>query len=200
VEWESVRQAKGLWPWSRRSGRRAAASSGDSSTDGGAIAPAKPAGLDFRIGWKQADPTMATDVKTFWSRLNLLPPEADPDERAREIVVAGYAGATVVAVSTAVIQEIPFLRSRMAIFRAAVGPAFARSEVFVQLGVQTRAVLEGWSRDNPDEGVMGLVTVFSGEASRSKTAPHRAETGLSLAAFTENDEKVMVAWFDHALV
>ena len=161
---------------------------------------APPTGPDFRVAWKRADPAIEADVKAFWARLNLLPPGVDPDARAREVVVAGYAGSMVVAASTAALQDVPFLRSRMAVFRAAAGPAFARPEVFTRLGAQTRAALEAWSRDRPEEGVMGLMTVIGADAARTRAAPHRVETGLSLAGFTENDEKIMVAWFDHALV
>ena len=199
-------ERRGFWPWGRGQARRATA-----TPDAKPVSTARPpsvagsgaaqlVALNFRVGWKRADPTIEADVKAFWARLNLLPPGIDPDARAREIVVAGYAGSTVVAVSTAVVQDAAFLRSRMAMFRAAVGPAFARPEVFTLIGAQTRAALEAWSRDNPEEGVMGMLTVLGAEANQVKMAPHRSETGLSLAGYTENDQKIMVAWFDHALV
>jgi hypothetical protein len=60
--------------------------------------------------------------------------------------------------------------------------------------------LETWSREHPEEGVMGMLMLLSADPSGAKIAPRRAETGLSLAGFTESDEKIMVAWFDHALV
>ncbi|HLZ82392.1 MAG TPA: hypothetical protein VKQ54_02420 [Caulobacteraceae bacterium] len=196
-----MNERKGLWPWGwRRARREPLAEPIPFNAAGVAPATAPRLAPEFRIGWRRADPAIEADVKAFWARLSLLPPDVDPDARAPGIVVAGYAGAIVVASSTAVLQDVPFLRARMAVFRAVAGPAFARPEVFTRLAAQTRAALEAWSRDHPEEGVMGVMTVIGAEAARAKTSPHRPETGLSLAGFTESDEKIMVAWFDHALV
>lgn len=197
-------EKRGFWPWMRRRvGREPAASNAEPGpaprlNAGAGVGPRSPPGLEFRVGWKRDDPAIEADVKAFWARLNILPPGIDADERARTIVVAGYAGSIVVAASTAVVQEVPFLRSRLAMFRAAVGPAFARPDVFTLLGSRTVAALETWALGHPEEGVMGVLTLLA--ANDAKIAPRRAETGLTLAGFTENDEKIMVAWFDHALV
>ena len=156
--------------------------------------------LILRSGWRRADPVIAADAKTFWSRLNLLSEGADVDARAGEIVTAAYAGGLVVGVSTAVPRDVPLLRCRMAVFRLAVGPRFARPEVFARMVKETRGILEAWSLENPDEGVMGVLTFGASESAVEKLAPARKDTGLSLAGFTENGQRIMLAWFEHARV
>jgi hypothetical protein len=156
-------------------------------------------GIDLRLGWKRGDPALTADVKTFWGRFNLLPPRADPDQRAKEVVLAGYAGERVVAVSTAAIEEIAFLRCKMAVYRCAIAPDFRGQMMSMLITAHSLKALEAWSLAHPDEGVMGMLAVLENETYQKKTHPHRApETRLSLVAFSPKGQKIVVAWFDHA--
>jgi hypothetical protein len=137
-------------------------------------------------------------VKAFWARLNVLPPDADPDQRLREVVLAAYSGGAVVGLSGATLMHFSHLRCRMAVFRSAVGPGPRRAELSVAIARRSREVLEQWSRENPSEGVMGIAA--QAPASQEKSPPRESSLGLSLAGFSENGERLMVAWFDHALV
>ncbi len=163
--------------------------------------PPAPAqfGIDLRLGWKRGDPAIAADVKAFWDRHNLLPPGADPDKRAKEVVLAGYAGSRLVAVSTAAIEEIVFLRCKMAVYRCAIAPDVRGQMMSMLITAHSLKALEAWSLAHPDEGVMGMLAVLENETYQKKTHPHRApETRLSLVAFSPKGQKIVVAWFDHA--
>ena len=163
--------------------------------------PPAPAqfGIDLRLGWNRGDAAIAADVKAFWERFNLLPPGADPDRRVKEVVLAGYAGERLVAVSTAAIEKVAFLRCNMAVYRCAIAPDARGQLMSTLITAHSRKALEAWSLAHPDEGVMGMLAVLESETYQKKTHPHRRpETRLSLAGFSPQGQKIVVAWFDHA--
>jgi hypothetical protein len=163
--------------------------------------PPEPAefGIDLRLAWNRGDAAMAADVKAFWDRLSLLPRGADPDRRVKEVVLAAYAGERLVAVSTAAIEEVRFLRCKMAVYRCAIAPDFRGQMMSMLITAHSLKALEAWSLAYPGEGVMGMLAVLENETYKKKTHPHRApETKLSLVGFNPKGQKIVVAWFDHA--
>jgi hypothetical protein len=163
--------------------------------------PPSQFGIDLRRAWRSDDAAIATDVKAFWARWSLLPPDVDPDQRVKEVILAGYAGGRLVAVSTAVIEFVPFLRTRMAVYRCAMDPEFRRQMLSMLITAHSVKALERWSLETPGEAVMGVMAVLEADTYRRKSHPHRApETRLSLVGFTPAGEKIVVAWFDHAEV
>jgi hypothetical protein len=167
------------------------------------ISPEPPApgefGIDLRLGWNRGDAAIAADVKAFWDQFNFLPRGADPDHRVKEVVLAGYAGNRLVAVSTAAIEQVAFLRCKMAVYRCAIAPDFRGQMMSMLITAHSLKALEAWSLAHPDEGVMGMLAVLENETYKKKTHPHRApETKLSLVGFNPKGQKIVVAWFDHA--
>jgi hypothetical protein len=163
--------------------------------------PPAPAqfGIDLRPGWKRGDAAIEADVKAFWKEFNLLPPGIDPDRRVKEVVLAGYAGSRLVAVSTAAIEEVKFLRCKMAVYRCAIAPDLRGQMMSMLVTAHSLKTLEAWSLAHPDESVTGMLAVLENETYKKKTHPHRApETRLSLVAFDPQGRKIVVAWFDHA--
>jgi hypothetical protein len=132
-------------------------------------------------------------------RNHLLPQGIDADRRAKEIVPAAYAGARLAAVSTAAIEQVQFLRCKMAVYRCAIAPDFRGKMMSMLITAHSLKALEAWSLAHPDEGVMGMLAVLENETYKKKTHPHRApETKLSLVAFNPQGREIVVAWFDHA--
>lgn len=163
--------------------------------------PQDPAelGVELRLGWRRNDPAIAADAKAFWKDLSILPAGVDADGRVDEIVYAAYAGERLVAVSTAIIEEIPFLHCKMAMYRCAVAPDFRGRNMSVMISAHSLKALEAWSLANPDEDVMGMMAVMENETYKKKSHPHRApETRLSLAFFNAQGQKIVIGWFDHA--
>jgi hypothetical protein len=211
------------WPWSRRPAPEAAPGSSGSVS----FEPVRPRrnleapraraetrlpvypeppspaqlGVDLRVGWLRADPAIEADVKQFWARWGLLPQGVDPEQRVKEVVLAAYAGGRLVAVSTAVVELVPFLRSKMAVYRCAMDPEHRRQFMSVLITAHSVRLLEQWSLATPAEEVMGVLAVLEAATYKTRSHPHRApETRLSLVGFTPAGEKIVAAWFDHALV
>ena len=84
------------------------------------VTQAIEAGVEARVGWKLADPTIEQDARALWTRLAVLPAKVDMDQRAGEIVAIAYVDGEAAGVATAFIREIEFLRARFAMFRCAV--------------------------------------------------------------------------------
>ena len=165
--------------------------------------PPDPAasGIDLKLGWRKNDPQITADAKAFWKTYDFLPQDADPDKRAASIVYAAYSGPRLAAVSTAFIEQIPFLRCKMAVYGCAVAPDFRGQKMSVLISAHSIYALEDWSLAHPEEEVMGMLAVMQAEKYEKKSHPHRApETRLSLAYFNAQDQKIVVGWFDHARV
>ena len=69
------------------------------------------------------------------------------------------------------------------------------------LSVFTRDLIEQWSAEHPEEGVLGLAAIIESQALRQRQRdPVWANTGLNLVAFTSKGKQLRVAWFRHARV
>jgi hypothetical protein len=158
-------------------------------------------GIVWQTAWKLADPKIEADAKSLWRQLGVLPGGIDPNLRAEELVSAAYSGDALAAVSTAFVRDIPFLRQRFAMFRCVVAPEFRKHSVARKIAGHSKEVLEQWSYDNPGEGVMGMATVVQNAdiMAKSRGAIWRS-SGLTLVGYTDDDEEIRVAWFEHARV
>lgn len=158
-------------------------------------------GVEWRVAWRKDDPALEADAIALWRRLDVLPPDVDPTDRAKELCVLAYVGGAVAAVSTAVIRELPFLRNRFAMFRCAVAPEFRRHSLGRIISREAREAVEAWSLENPEEAVMGLATVVQSTdiQAQSRAAVWRS-SGLTLVGYSENNEQIRVAWFGHARI
>jgi len=157
--------------------------------------------IELRTVWRQDDAAIKADVKALWRRLSILPGGVDAETRADEIVCAAYCDGVLAGVSTAFIRELEFLRQRFAMLRGVVAPEFRRQHLGGRLLVQSRDVLERWSREQPGERVMGVAAVVQSPNLLSK--PRKAVSplgGFVLVGYTQQGEQIRVAWFDHAYV
>jgi len=141
-----------------------------------------------------------SDAKAFWQRLNLLPPAVGIETRLPEICAAAYEDHQMIAVATAVIREVDFVRSRLAMFRCSVDPGARRLRVATQLTVYSRKLLELWSLEHPEEQVLGMGTVVQSPDlnDRDSRRMMMRSTHLGLVGFTDAGEPIRIAWFDHA--
>ena len=125
------------------------------------VQQALDAGFTIKTGWKLHDETIRSDALALWERLRLLPPKANPQRRADEIVVAAYMGDEMAAVGTAYMSEVKLVRQRCALWRVAVAPEFRRHHLMFALGGYARMVLEDWSRAHPEEKIAGMASITS---------------------------------------
>jgi len=156
--------------------------------------------ISFRPAWRRGDAAIASDARAFWQRLNILPPTTGVETRLDEICAVAYEGHQLVAVATAVIREVEFVRCRLAMFRCSVDPDARRLRLATQITIYSRKLLELWSLENPDEQLMGMGTVVQSQDLLDREARRSMlrSTKLGLVGFTETNEPIRIAWFEHA--
>jgi hypothetical protein len=160
--------------------------------------PATPDGIEIRAAWRRDDPQIEADAIEFWTRLDLLPRDAAPEQRAKELIAAAYRDGRLIAVSTATIEWFEHLRARFAVLRGATDPAHRRSRAQLALAVPSRQVLERWALDHPEEKLAGgLAFVETAEWGDFARLPVWPESDLALIGYTTDGRQVRAAWFDH---
>ena len=154
--------------------------------------------LDVRPAWRLDDPQIEADAIDFWKRLDLLPAEIPPEQRAKELVAVVYRGGKLIAVATAAIEWFDHLRARFAVLRGATDPEHRRSGAQLALAVPCRGILERWAIAHPEERLAGgLAFVGAEEWGPFAKIPVWPESGLGLIGYATDGRQVRVAWFDH---
>lgn len=153
--------------------------------------------VEWRVGWRLADPVLEADAQAFWARNGLLT-AAMSIERTNEINLCAYVDGQLAGLSSARLRDIGFLRSRMAMHRVAVEPGHQRLHLSSWLTVKSIEALEAWSLAHPEEKVMGVGAVIQAALDWSDRPLWR--TGLDLAGYTAENQQFRVAWFRHAVI
>lgn len=164
--------------------------------------PAEPLpGIEFRPAWRLDEPQIERDAAAFWRRLGNLPADIMPEERAREVVLAGYREGRMVAVVTASIGLLENVRARVAMLRGSVDPEYRRSHVGVAMFYQAHAILEAWAADNPGERVAGVGGILeSRELASVQRIPYWPTTRFNLIGFTVDGRQIRLRWFRDVLL
>ncbi len=114
----------------------------------------------FKPAWRKNNPALEADAIAFWRKSKFLPKGVAAEERAKELCGLVYRDGEVIAVSTITIQKMPRFRCRIAMYRCAASPSFRRSPYSLQVTNESRALMEQWSLEHPEEGVMGLAAAI----------------------------------------
>jgi len=158
--------------------------------------------IAFRPAWKLSDPMIAEDAKAFWRRLSGLGPD-EIERRVTQLCAAAYSEETMIGVATAYLERLEMLRGRFAFFRCLVPPGEHQSAIAQQFAMLSRDLLELWSREQPDEHILGMATAVPVNAYPDRRAePVWTEGGLNLnlVGYLNSGEQLRVSWFAHARV
>ncbi len=155
--------------------------------------------FELRPAWRRNDPAIGRDAVEFWNRVKVLPPDVQPEDRVSELAAVTYDGDKVIAVATAQIARIKTLHGRFAGFRCAVDPAYRQQGLAKALTIYSRDLIEDWSREHPEEKVLGLAAIVeSPDLAEPLRNPVWPETRFNLAHFLPNGRQLRIAWFAHA--
>lgn len=158
-------------------------------------------GIVYRTAWRRSDQVLRAKAKALWRELGILPPGADPEERADQLCVAAFDGEQLAGVCTAVIDTLPQVRQKIALLRMLVAPAWRDRRISRQLTNAAYDVLERWSLDHPEAALMGTgVIVQNPDLHAHRTFAISPTTGLALIGYTRGGERIRVAWFPHAQI
>lgn len=155
------------------------------------------AGYDLRPAWRRDDAAIEADAVDFWGRLDILPSEVRPEERAKELAAVAYQDGRLVGVTTASLGRLEQVRARLAMLRGAVDPEHRRSYVAQALALYTRELIEEWSRENPHERVGGLGAIIeSPDLVARQKEPFWPMTRFGLIGYAPNGRQIRVSWFE----
>ena len=153
-------------------------------------------GYDIRPAWRLDDARIEADAIAFWRRLDILPADVRPEERARELGAVAYKDGRIVGVTTAGIARLEQVRARLAMLRGAVDPEHRRTHVGQALALYTRELVERWSMEHPEEKVGGLgAIVESPDLVARQKQPFWPMSRFGLVGFTPDGRQIRVSWF-----
>jgi hypothetical protein len=157
--------------------------------------------IEFRNAWLRQDPDIERDAERFWRANHALPPGVDSRTRLAELCAVAYSDGQLVAVSTAAIRMMDFLRCKLAMFRVLVARDTRLNQVASKLAVYSRDLLEVWAKDNPDQAVMGLGAVIQSRLLVEHN-PYAVypDTKLAFIGYTQEGYQMRVYWFAHATI
>jgi hypothetical protein len=150
--------------------------------------------FEFRDVWRKNDGKAEADIVALWQRLNILPAGVNPLARAKELCVAAYDGDRLAAVTTATIDTLQVVRTRMVFLRALVAPEYRAKKVVVPLTLETHEVLSRYALAYPDQKHGGTVAIVTSNPGIYKPI---GSAHMVLIGYTARNEPVTVRWFDH---
>ncbi|HEV2816098.1 MAG TPA: GNAT family N-acetyltransferase [Allosphingosinicella sp.] len=161
-----------------------------------AVPAGPPPGIEVRNAWQTGDAGIERDAAAFWRRLGNLPAEVNPEERAKEVVLAAYSEGRMVGVVTASIGLFERVRARVAMLRGSVDPDHRRSHVGGALFPRALAILEAWAAAHPGERVAGVGGILeSRELASIQRIPYWPQTRFHLIGFTPDGRQIRLRWF-----
>jgi hypothetical protein len=153
--------------------------------------------FELRPAWRLNDPQIEKDAIDFWNRLGILPRNATAEERAKELTAVAYKNGRIVGVHTARLGRLDQVRARLAMLRSAVDPDHRRTRASFALTLYTRALLERWSAEHPQERLGGLGAILeSRELAGRGQQPYWPTTRFILAGFMPDGRQIRVSWFE----
>ncbi|SRR5258706_6532687 len=157
--------------------------------------------LVLKPAWHLADPAIERDAELFWRALKNPAARFDVDARRAELCGAAYLGGKLVGISTAEPRRIPRLRCKLVMYRTLVSREVRKQDIASKLAVFSRDLLETWSRENPQEEILGVGAVIQSRALvENIPLPVYPDTKLSLFGYTQEGFQMRVYWFAHARI
>lgn len=155
------------------------------------------AGFDLRPAWRLDDARIEADAVEFWRRLDILPPDVKPEERAKELVAVAYKDGRIIGVCTAQLARLDQVRARLAMIRSATDPEYRRGYSAQALTIYARELLEAWSMAHLEEKVAGMGAIIQSENLRGRgQEPVWPTTRLTLIGYTPDNCQIRVYWFE----
>ena len=155
--------------------------------------------------WQRNDAKITKDATDFWLNLRVLPTGVTPEQRAQQLCAAAYVGDELVGVSTIELRLSPGLRCRLGYFRCLASPAHSQLKLAFRLTVYSHELLEQWSKEHPDEKVLGMISLLEHPSYDSNPLGKRpvwrhGNSSFWFIGYTPEGHQVRLTWFDHARI
>tara|TARA_R110000868_G_scaffold31627_20_gene115868 strand:- start:1929 stop:2417 length:489 start_codon:yes stop_codon:yes gene_type:complete len=151
--------------------------------------------IEYCVAWHKNDPRYEADARVIWSDPELLPDNNEIEIRAKQLAIVAYSDGQLAAMTTLNVRPFDHLRQKFAFIRGYVTPAFRLNAVGRDIMRETQKMIENWALDNPEEQIAGMAAVI--QVPGVGQNPAGGNTGLVLMGYTQSNEQVRAAWFEH---
>ena len=152
-----------------------------------------PSGIRYQPVWRRDDERVMRDAAEMWRAEGVLPQGVDPEERARELVIAIYDGDALAGCLTAAIHPFRELGENFAFARSFIRPAWRRARLTDRLMIDGHAELGRWAAEHPEEKLAGSAAIYQNFHLGARPVE---PSGLTLIGYTSKGLQQRVLWFD----
>jgi hypothetical protein len=154
-------------------------------------------GFAFSFVWQADDSRAQADAIAYWTRVGNLPPDVSPEERAKELVcIVRDDTGRLVGLVTGQMGVIDQVRARLAFLRGSIEPEHRRGRVGFALMLFTRASMERWSAEHPEEKLAGFGGFMEAEELKERgRQPYWPMTRFGLVGYLDDGRQVRIGWF-----
>ena len=174
------------------------------------MAAPKSGEVEFKTVWRDPDDKVIGDAIALWQEVGALPPEITPEERAAELLYAGYIDGELACVATAEIIEYHQVHQKLAFTRYLTAPDFREHDLFTKGALFGHEWLSDWAQSNPDEQLAGTLWTWNPmqEFYGRPAPPYWPRRGESrqgikhciLTGYTSDGIGIWTWWFAHMRV
>lgn len=151
--------------------------------------------------WSPKSQDLLDEIVEFWNKYKAIPPGESAIDRAKDVVfIIRDQTNAVVAVSTAKINFIKFLKLNMFYYRCFVAPEYRRQGLMTKITVETRNFLE-----NEHQNIKPLCAGIIAELQNKALNEYRREavfvaSGLTFIGYNKNGHQVRIYYFKGAKI
>ena len=149
--------------------------------------------------WNEKDEVLINEIIDVWRNAKVLPPNSDPHERAKQVVlVVRNENEKIIGITTALRRPFPQLRNDLYYVRGLILPDFRLPGLFAKMSLETFKTLEDHTIQSTEQK-KPIGTISEIENKRLKEANlTRLPSGMTLLGFSQNNNPIYVHYFKGA--
>ncbi|MDO8287840.1 MAG: hypothetical protein Q7T44_01340 [Parvibaculum sp.] len=151
--------------------------------------------VEYIDAWRKDDPRLEADARRIWSEPGVLPEGKGTETRMKELALVAYEDGQLAGLTTLDVRVFPYVRQKFAFIRGFILPAFRMKAAGRDIMLETHKMIETWALKNPGEKLAGLAAII--QVPGVGDHPVGRSTGMVLVGYTDRNEQVRIAWFDH---
>lgn len=151
--------------------------------------------VEYLNAWHKDDPRLEADARRIWSEPGVLPEGKGTEARMKELALVAYEGGQLAGLTTLDVRVFPYVRQKFAFIRGFILPEFRMKATGRDIMLETHKMIETWALNNPDEELAGMAAII--QVPGVGENPVGGSSGLVLVGYTNRNEQVRIAWFDH---
>ncbi|MAV51030.1 MAG: hypothetical protein CME93_08760 [Hyphomonadaceae bacterium] len=153
--------------------------------------------IETHFVWQQRSDELDLRIKDHWSRNELLKSPEKFEEMIGNVCVVAQVDNKIIGLNSVIIR--PMLRSDLnfAVLNFSTDSEHQNADTLRMMRETLWFGLSSWSKDNPDERLMGYAySMQKPDALHQNTAVR--ENRDSLIGFTKTGHPILINWFEHA--